>query len=64
MMISIEEDFWSELAQIEVESFGWIPLEAAAYMHIGSAGSINTTVIEVIGLPKTEMQASNLLWLF
>jgi hypothetical protein len=25
-MRSIEEDFWAELAQIQAESIGWIPL--------------------------------------
>ena len=35
-MRSIEEDFWAELAQIEAESIGWLPLDEAAYLHIGS----------------------------
>jgi hypothetical protein len=26
-MNSVEQDFWAELAQIQAESIGWIPLE-------------------------------------
>ena len=59
-MNSIEEDFWAELAQIKVESIGWIPLEQGAYLHLGEP---NTTVIEVVGIAKEEMADSNLLWL-
>jgi hypothetical protein len=57
---SIEADFWAELAQIQAESIGWIPLDEAAYLHIGS----DTSVIEVVGLPKPDMQGSSVLWLF
>ena len=34
--MTIEEDFWLELAQIKTESIGWIPLEEGAYLHVGS----------------------------
>ena len=54
----IESDFWAELAQIQAESIGWIPLDEAAYLHIGS----ETSVIEVVGIPKPEMQGSTILW--
>ena len=60
LMPSIEEDLWAELAQIQAESIGWIPLDEAAYLHIGS----ETSVIEVVGIPKPEMQGSSVLWLF
>ena len=33
-MVSIEEDFWTELAQIQAESIGWIPLDEAVYLHV------------------------------
>jgi len=33
---SIEDDFWAELAQIQAESIGWIPLDEGAYLHVGS----------------------------
>ncbi len=59
-MPSIEAEFWAELAQIQAESIGWIPLDEAAYLHIGS----DTTVIEIVGIPKPEMQGSSVLWLF
>jgi hypothetical protein len=58
-MPSIEEDFWAELAQIQTESIGWIPLDEGAYLHIGS----DDPVIQVIGIAKAEMAASNVLWL-
>ena len=57
---SIEPDFWDELAQIQAESIGWIPLDEAAYLHISS----DTSVIEVVGIPKSDMQDSSVLWVF
>jgi hypothetical protein len=57
--MTIEEDFWAELAQIKAESIGWIPLEEGAYFHKGSDDS----VIQVVGLPTLEMSESNILWL-
>ena len=59
-MSSIEKYFWAELAQIQAESIGWIPLGEGAYLHLGS----DVLVIEVVGLPKPEMQGSCILWLF
>jgi hypothetical protein len=58
-MVSIEEDFWLELAQIQAESIGWIPLDEAVYLHVGS----DVPVIQVVGVAKGEMAASNVLWL-
>ena len=63
-MTPIEADFWDELAQIQAESIGWIPLEDGAYLHIASDSSANTSVIEVVGLPRSEMQGSTILWVF
>jgi hypothetical protein len=59
-MASIEADFWAELSQIQAESIGWMPLGEAAYLHIGS----ETSVIEVVGIPKLDMQGSSILWVF
>jgi hypothetical protein len=59
-MSCVEADFWAELAQIQAESIGWIPLDESAYLHIGS----DTSVIEILGIPKPEMQGSSVLWLF
>ena len=58
-MNTIEQDFWAELAQIEAESMGWIPLDEGAYLHVGS----DTPVIQVVGVAKVEMAGSNVLWL-
>ena len=58
-MTPIEEDFWAELAQIQAESIGWIPLDEGAYLHVGS----DELVIQVVGLIKEEMTGSNVLWL-
>ena len=55
---SIEPDFWAELAQIQAKSIGWIPLDEAAYLHLGS----DSSVIEVVGIPKSDMQGSTILW--
>jgi hypothetical protein len=63
-MPSIEADFWAELSQIQAESIGWIPLDEGAYLHIGSDESSETTVIEVVGITKSDMQGSSVLWLF
>jgi hypothetical protein len=57
--MSIEEDFWSELAQIQAESIGWIPVDEGAYLHVGS----DEPVVQVVGLVKEEMAGSNVLWL-
>ena len=63
-MPPVEADFRAELAQIQAESIGWIPLDEGAYLHLGSDESSETNVIEVVGLPKPEMQGSSVLWLF
>ena len=58
-MTSIEDDYWLELAQIQAESIGWIPLEEGAYLHVGS----DAPFIQVVGIAKAEMAGSNVLWL-
>jgi hypothetical protein len=57
--MTIEEDFWAELAQIQAESIGWIPLDEGAYLHVDS----DDPVIEVVGIAKVEMAVGNVLWL-
>ena len=57
--MTIEEDFWAELAQIQAESIGWIPLDEGAYLHVG----FDEPVIQVVGIAKVEMAGSNVLWL-
>jgi hypothetical protein len=58
-MNSIEQDFWLELAQIQAESIGWIPLDESAYLHVG----FDDDVIQVVGIAKAEMAGGNVLWL-
>ena len=48
-MPSIESDFSAELAQIQAESIGWIPLEEGVYLHVSDA---NATEVMVVGLPQ------------
>ena len=55
-----EEDFQLELAQIQAESIGWIPLDEGAYLHLGS----DAPVIQVVGVAKEDMAGGNVLWLF
>ena len=57
--MTLEENFWEELAQIQAESIVWIPLDEGAYLHKGSDDS----VIQVVGIAKEEMAGSNVLWL-
>ena len=58
-MNTIEQDFWAELAQIQAESIGWIPLDEGVYLHVGS----DAPVIQVVGVVKEDMVGSNVLWL-
>ena len=45
----VEADFWAELAQIQAESIGWIPLEEGVYLHVSDD---NATEVLVVGLPQ------------
>jgi hypothetical protein len=46
---SIEADFWRELADIEAESIGWLPLSPGAYLHVGDH---HATEVTVVGIPQ------------
>ena len=48
-MPSIEADFWAELAQIQAESIGWIPLEEGVYLHVDDD---NATQVLVVGVAQ------------
>ena len=48
-MDSIEADFWRELAEIEAESIGWLPLEPGAYLHVSDD---TATEVLVVGVPQ------------
>ena len=48
-MPSIESDFSAELAQIQAEFIGWIPLEEGVYLHVSDE---NATEVLVVGVPQ------------
>jgi len=49
-----------ELAAIEAESIGWLPLGDGAYLHVGSPDE-KDVVITVTGVPDAAMAAMNVL---
>ncbi len=53
-MPDIESDFSAELAQIQAESIGWIPLEEGVYLHVSDE---NATEVLVVGLPQAGVAA-------
>lgn len=55
----LQADFLRELAEIEAESLGWIPLEEGAYLHVGSEDG----VVEIVGLADAGMAGANVLWI-
>ena len=48
-MHSIESDFSAELAAIQAESIGWIPLKEGVYLHVSDE---NATEVLVVGVPQ------------
>lgn len=48
-----------ELAAIEAESIGWLPLGEGAYLHLGNPDAM---VIDVVGVPDAGMAGMNVLW--
>jgi hypothetical protein len=60
-MHPIESDFQRELAEIEAESIGWMPLDEAVYLHVSDA---NAAEVLVVGLARADMQTANLLWVY
>lgn len=51
----------AELAAIEAESIGWLPLAEGAYLHIGKPDD-EEVVITVVGAPDAGMAGMNVLW--
>lgn len=47
-----EADLQAELAAIDAESIGWLPLGEGAYLHVGD---INAMVVHVVGVPDSAM---------
>lgn len=48
----------AELAAIEAEAIGWLPLGEGAYLHMGEPEAL---VITVTGLPDAGMAGMNVL---
>ena len=57
--LNYDIDFLRELAEIETESMGWIPLDEGAYLHVGSEDG----VVEIVGLADAGMAGANVLWI-
>lgn len=55
-----EHDLQAELAAIEAESIGWLPLGDGAYLHVGDPEAL---VIEVVGVPDASMVGINVMLL-
>jgi hypothetical protein len=55
----LEADFQIELAAIEAESIGWIPLGEGVYLHVADE---EADVVQVVGLASSDMQSSNVVW--
>lgn len=49
----------ADLAAIEAESIGWLPLADGAYLHVGDPDAL---VIDVVGVPDAGMAGMNVLW--
>lgn len=52
------DELKAELAAIEAESIGWLPLGEGAYLHMGEPEAL---VITVTGLPDAGMAGMNVL---
>ncbi|MDD3355192.1 hypothetical protein [Zoogloea sp.] len=50
----------AELAAIEAESIGWLPLGDGAYLHLGKPEE-EEVVITVVGMPEVGMAGMNVL---
>jgi hypothetical protein len=55
-----EHTLQSELAAIEAESIGWLPLGDGAYLHLGKPDE-EEIVITVVGVPEVGMAGMNVL---
>lgn len=51
-----------ELAALEIEAMGWLPLDAGQYLHQGKPVD-EDVIITVTGTPDLTMAGSNILWL-
>ena len=53
-----EAELQVELAAIEAESIGWLPLGDGAYLRVGDPDAL---VINVVGVPEAGMTGMNVL---
>jgi len=56
----LEAELQAELAAIEAESIGWLPLGDGAYLHVGKPDE-EEVVITVVGVPEVGMAGMNVL---
>ena len=54
------DELKTELAAIEAESIGWLPLGDGAYLHLGKPEE-EEVVITVVGVPEVGMAGVNVL---
>lgn len=54
------DELKAELAAIEAESIGWLPLDNGAYLHVGKPEE-EEIVITVVGVPDVGMAGVNVL---
>ena len=52
----------AELAAIEAESIGWLPLGDRAYLHVGKPDE-DDVVITIVGVPDVSMAGMNVVLL-
>jgi len=54
------DELMVELAAIEAESIGWLPMDAGAYLHVGKPDE-EKVVIMVTGIPDAALVGMNVL---
>ncbi len=59
-LLITEAELQAELAAIEAESIGWLPLTDGAYLHVGKPDE-EEVVITVTGIPDAGMAGMNVL---
>ena len=58
-LLITEAELQAELAAIEAEAIGWLPLGDGAYLHVGD---LDALVVTVVGMPDAGMAGVNVLW--
>ena len=55
------DELKAELAAIEAEAIGWLPLGEGAYLHVGRPDE-EEVMITVVGVGDVGMAGMNVLW--